>query len=170
MRSSMTKRQLVVGWILAGWIVGGWTAMALRLAEEGKTSASIVVSPNAPPSVQYAAEELRDFLFEVTGARFPVSHEKAREGMNILVGPGAARLVDPSFSTDDLEDEGIAIKTVGNNLILAGGDPRGTLYAVYTFLEDQVGCRWWTASASTIPSTETLEIPDLDIRHVPSIK
>ena len=40
MRSSMTKRQLVVGWILAGWIVGGWTAMALRLAEEGKTSAS----------------------------------------------------------------------------------------------------------------------------------
>ncbi len=170
MRSSMTKRQLVVGWILAGWIVGGWTAMALRLAEEGKTSASIVVSPNAPPSVQYAAEELRDFLFEVTGARFPVSHEKAREGMNILVGPGAARLVDPSFSTDDLEDEGIAIKTVGNNLILAGGDPRGTLYAVYTFLEDQVGCRWWTASASTIPSTATLEIPDLDIRHVPSIK
>src|SRR2546430_13600741 len=32
--------------------------------------------------------------------------------------------------------EGIVMKTVGETLILAGGRPRGTLYAVDAFLED----------------------------------
>ena len=34
------------------------------------------------------------------------------------------------------------IRTVGDNLILTGGRPRGTLYAVYEFLERPVGCHW----------------------------
>jgi hypothetical protein len=62
------------------------------------------------------------------------------------------------------------MRTIGDDLILAGGHPRGTLYAVYTFLEDEVGCRWWTASASTIPRNPTLEIADLEVQHVPAIK
>ena len=57
---------------------------------------------------------------------------------------------------------------MGEDLILAGGDPRGTLYAVYTFLQDEVGCRWWTATVSTIPHRPTLVVEALDVRHLPA--
>jgi hypothetical protein len=55
-------------------------------------------------------------------------------------------------------------------LILAGGRPRGTLYAVYTFLEEHIGCRWWSSQASTIPIKPTLRIGRLNIRYVPPLE
>jgi len=75
------------------------------------------------------------------------------DGPVLIVGPGAAaRELAPDLPYDDLSPDGLVIETVGSNLILAGDRPRGTLYAVYTFLEDVVGCRWWSSTASTIPS------------------
>ena len=65
--------------------------------------------------------------------------------------------------------DGIFIKTLPDALILAGGRPRGSLYAVYTFLEDAVGVRWWTSSESTVPRKPTLRIPDLDTSYCPKL-
>ena len=39
------------------------------------------------------------------------------------------------------------MRTKGNYLLLAGGRPRGTLYAVNRFLQEQCGVRWWTTRA-----------------------
>jgi len=44
------------------------------------------------------------------------------------------------------------------------------LYAVYTFLEDVVGCRWWTSTENFIPHKPVLEIPDLDRVYVPKLQ
>ena len=59
------------------------------------------------------------------------------------------------------------MRSEGRDLILAGGRDRGTVYAVYSFLEDVVGCRWWTESASFIPRMPDLSIPALRVRYVP---
>ena len=48
-----------------------------------------------------------------------------------------------------------------------GGRPRGTLYSVYTFLEDTLGCRWWTSSESYIPKQSPVVIGALNIRYTP---
>ena len=53
---------------------------------------------------------------------------------------------------------------------MPGVGPRGTLYAVYTFLEDYVGCRWWTSTAQTIPSRASLTIAGLDVCYVPILE
>ncbi|MBM3501474.1 MAG: DUF4838 domain-containing protein, partial [Armatimonadetes bacterium] len=58
----------------------------------------------------------------------------------------------------------------GDALVLTGGRPRGTLYAVYTFLEDVVGIRWWTAGERFIPQKPTLEVPDLSSVYVPKLQ
>ena len=158
----------LAGLLATGWIAGPVRAPALLLAEDGRAAATIVVARDAPPPARHAADELQRFLGEVTEASFVLQHEKQESGAHILVGPKAATLGDPAFSTEGLGDEGIVMRTVGDDLVLAGGDPRGTLYAVYTFLEDEVGCRWWTAAASTIPRRPTLEIGDLDVRHLPT--
>ncbi|MEK7996557.1 MAG: DUF4838 domain-containing protein, partial [Planctomycetota bacterium] len=84
--------------------------------------------------------------------------------------PDAAKLAAPDFSADGLGADGLVIRKVGNDLILAGGRPRGTLYAVYTFLEDQVGCRWWSSKVSTIPRKPTLTVGELNIRYVPALE
>ncbi len=143
---------------------------AVTIAKDGRATVIIVVRGDAPEPERYAAQELANLLEQVTGAGFMAVTEVVKPGPCIFVGPDAARQVDPQFSTGGLGAEGIVIRTVGDSLILAGGRPRGTLYAVYTFLEDQVGCRWWSSTESTIPRKPTIVIEEMNIRYVPPLE
>ncbi|MCP4710810.1 MAG: DUF4838 domain-containing protein [Planctomycetes bacterium] len=144
--------------------------MTITIADNHISKTVVVVSSDADESVQHAAAELVFFLHQITGAKFEITHRTSSDTSRILVGPQAARLADPEFSTVGLGDEGMVIRTIGNDLILAGGNPRGTLYAVYSFLEDQLGCRWWSSKVSTIPEITTLKIEPLDIKYIPPLE
>lgn len=145
-------------------------ARAITLATESRSTAVIVVAADATEPEKYAAGELAGFLEHITGAEFDVTNSPGDAKTRILVGPGAARLADRDFSAKDLASEGIVVRTVGNDVILAGGRPRGTLYSVYTFLEDGIGCRWWSSKASTIPQKPTLRVASLDVRFLPPLE
>ncbi len=140
---------------------------AMTIVEQGRARAVIVVAAEASESERYAARELSQFLGQITGATLDITAAPEQGVPRLLVGPQAAQAADPDFTTEGLGSEGLVIKTVGRDLILAGGTPRGTLYAVYSFLEDQLGCRWWTSQVSTIPRHPTLKIGSLDVRYVP---
>jgi hypothetical protein len=75
----------------------------------------------------------------------------------------------PDVDWKSLGYDGIVIKAKGQHLILAGGRPRGTLYAVYTFLEDIVGCRWWTSSEEDVPHRPTLAFAAPNITYIPAL-
>ncbi len=145
----------------------------LVLVSEGKTDYVIVLPQTAEAPVQKAAEELRDHLGQVTGAtlRIVPEGEVAADAPRIIVGP-AKRLKQlvPELDLGSLNNDGIVIKTVGKDLVLAGEGTRGTLYAVYTFLEDVVGCRWWTSTESYLPKKATLEVPSLDVSYAPPLR
>ena len=66
-----------------------------------------------------------------------------------------------------LGEEEWVIRSVGEDLVLTGGRPRGTLYAVYEFLERQVGCHWLDKDTEIIPSRPTLALGKLDIQAKP---
>jgi len=142
----------------------------IEIAENGLAKAVIVIAPDAPEPEQHAAAELAYFLQQITNAKFEIVSSRAAGKSCLLVGPKAAKLAVPDFSTDGLGAEGIVILSVGNDLILAGSYPRGTLYAVHTFLEDQLGCRWWSSTESTIPKKPTLNADNLNIRYVPPLE
>ncbi len=142
----------------------------ITIAENGISKAVIVVDTKASEPEKHAAAELADFLQQVTGAKFEITNDAGKSKSRLLVGPDAARLADAGFSTEGLGKEGLIIRTAGDDLILAGGRPRGTLYAVYTFLEDHVGCRWWMPTVSTIPKKPTLKTGKLDVRYVPPVE
>lgn len=159
------------GLILAGVIfLLSSVAVAVEIAKDGQGRATIVLLKNSPAPDHHAAAELKEFLRQVTGAELAIDTEGKSASPRILVGEAAARLADASFSAKDLGAEGIVIRTVGEDLILAGGAPRGTLYAVYTFLEDHVGCRWWAPGANTIPTKATLAFDTIDVRYVPPVE
>jgi hypothetical protein len=158
------------------------------IAEKGKPQAEIVVAPDAGPTEKYAAEELGFFLHFMVGAPIPVVADSAAAGTSkhsesiffpsgrraasyrLLVGEGAVRLAEPDFRSSSLKPEEVIVRTQGSDLILAGGSPRGTLYAVYTFLEDVLGCRWWTPTASRIPRKPALTVPPVAIRYAPPLE
>ena len=164
------KNAIAVVLVVVLALIGRLQAAPVTIAENGAAKAIIVVAEGATEAEQYAANELADFLKQVTGAAFEVSSPPTAGKSRLLVGPDAAKLAAPDFSTDGLGADGIIIRTVGSDLILAGGQPRGTLYAVYTFLEDQIGCRWWSSKVSTIPSKPTLTVGELNIRYVPALE
>lgn len=144
----------------------------LRLAAEGQSRYVIVVDPEAAAAEKHAAEELAVFLEQVTGADIPVKTTAvAPPGPLLMVGPGrVARQLVPKLDLEGLQADGIVIETVDEHLLFAGDGPRGTLYAVYSFLEDAVGCRWWSSKASTIPHLPDLTVPAQHVRYVPPLE
>ncbi len=62
------------------------------------------------------------------------------------------------------------MRTAGHRLLLAGGRPRGSLYAVSRFLQDSCGARWWTPSAARFPKQTNFSIPKLDVRAQPAFE
>lgn len=142
------------------------------IAEGSKSAYQIVISAQATPPVQHAAEELQRFLAEITGATLPiVADDKAADSPAILVGP-SARLdaLAVSLDADRLGREGYIVRTLGPNVVIAGPGPRGTLYGVYDLLEDHLGCRWFAADLSVIPKTDRLVLADLDETTVPRLE
>jgi hypothetical protein len=153
----------------------GQTRAATTLVAAGESQYTIVIDPDCSASERYAADELQMFMQQISGAKLPISAERAA-GPTIFVGRSAAL---ESLSLDlDLEalgDEGLVIKTVGPHLVLAGGGKRGTLYAVYEFLDTHLGCRWYTSGGPTppvsrIPRRETVVIPRIDARKIPALE
>ena len=144
----------------------------MTIAKRATTKYSIVTARHASAAEMTAAMELQEYLKQITGADFPLrtENEVAEDALQILVGR-SVRTEQLASDVDwaSLKQDGILIRTVGKTLILAGGRPRGTLYAVYSFLEDALGCRWWTSSESYIPSRKTLRIPRLDIQYTPKL-
>ena len=143
---------------------------AIAISEDAHAKAIIVVAAAAPEPEQHAAKELVGFLGQITGATFEIATQEKAGASCIFVGPAAARQADRQFSTEGLGAEGVVIRTVGDDLVLAGGPPRGTLYAVYTFLEDQLGCRWWSSTESTIPKKPTISVGEVNTQYVPPLE
>jgi hypothetical protein len=146
------------------------SSFGVVIAERGKAKAAIIIAADADETEKWAADELSFFLSFVTGGQFHVSGDSAPSQNRMLVGEGAVKLADPGFDVRSLEPEEVVVKTKGHDLMLVGGSPRGTLYAVYTFLEDVLGCRWWTPSAQHIPRKRSLTVPELSIRDAPPLE
>lgn len=154
-------------------VAPGLKSGPITLAVNGQTDYVIVLAADRSASEQHAAAELSRFLKEVTGAEFAiVVPEERGQRPAIAVGPGAARRLIPGLDLTNLGQDGIVIQSCTPHLVLTGGPgaARGTLYAVYTFLEDSVGCRWWAPRESYIPRRAALVIPDLKQRYVPTFE
>jgi hypothetical protein len=157
--SSRIPRRHLLGWPAAA-MCGAQSHEALLLAAHGQSRYSICLDASAAPAERRAAHELAAHLAALTGARLPVV-EGARvpDTPLILVGQ---RLAAERLNLDPAElppgAESFRIETVGVHLALAGRHPRGTLYAVYTLL-DQLGCRWYTRDVTRVPSANSLRLP-----------
>ena len=119
----------------------------------------IVVSPDAIPAERNAALELQRHLGMLDGnPDVPIVSEPVAGKRSIFVG----RLLQERLKPDE-----IILSGDNGDIILTGDRPRGTLYAVYTYLEEYLGFRFWTANESYIPKINPEILPVPDLRYAP---
>ena len=144
----------------------------LTLAKKGSSDYRIVISTYASISTVYGANELQKFLKEMTGAYIPIVSDLERmTGSEIILGNNKhLDSIQEHIDFDTLGDEGYVLKTVDKHLVIAGGELRGNLYGIYGFLEDHLGCRWFTPEISRIPEYSKLVLPELDETVIPVLE
>ena len=148
------------------------SAAELILAENGKTQFSIVIAADASPSTQYAAQELHNFLKQISGADLPVVTDKTAPAAHEIILGANSRLkaIGAAIDLSRLGDEGYVIRTVGPNLFIAGSPLRGNLYGVYGLLEDHLGCRWFAPGISRIPKLARIGLGPIDETQIPALE
>ncbi|MBN1557056.1 MAG: DUF4838 domain-containing protein [Lentisphaerae bacterium] len=143
----------------------------LTLAAGGTSDYTIVIPEPASPSQVYAAEELRDFTRQMTGAVLPIvtdARDLPPKAICLGVTRHTERVLGRRVDLERLGDDGFVLATRSPHLILAGSDVRGTLYAVYELLERYGGCRWYASWYSVIPTREPWRIPAVDDTQIPA--
>ncbi|MBR4941716.1 MAG: DUF4838 domain-containing protein [Clostridia bacterium] len=134
------------------------------IANHGATRAHIIVADDASAATLRAASELSRYIFKMTGANMTV-HPVSRG----IIGNGNAAEIcvgltgrdgEPDISA--LKNDGFILKTVGSRLFILGENDRAVLHAVYAFLEDELGCRFFTDTVEHIPQRSYLAIGEID--------
>ena len=169
-------------------------AEALTLAKDGNAKAVIVLPSGATSAARETGGILADHLKQICGGEFRIVGEgelkdasvkdqrivtKSTESVENFILLGEGRLTKLLGATSaDLGPGGILIRTFPNALVLLGpgkttpSDPYGTRYAVTTFLEDSLGCRflWPGELGKVVPQRKTIEIAPINFSYTPMIR
>ncbi|MBQ7176786.1 MAG: DUF4838 domain-containing protein [Victivallales bacterium] len=137
-------------------------------AEIDMSAVSIALPVEPTVQESKAAEELAVYLGKITGCQPKVVSENALQGANAVYVGNTHFAAAANTGLDAYEEEAWLNRTIEGNLILAGGGMRGTLYAVWHFLEEICGVRWWTPYEEFVPSNPSLRIPPLDRQGKPA--
>lgn len=163
----------------------------LTLAKDGKANTAIVLRDEATAACRETAGILADHLKQICGAEFEVLREGDLAGARVenqkiitngalpnFILIGESKLAASLGATaEGLGPGGISIRTFPNSSVLLGTskpptDSYGTRYAVTTFLEDSLGCRflWPGEPGKVVPQQETIEVDSIDHRYTPILK
>lgn len=132
------------------------TATPMYIVENGSSEFSIAVAENADDCIMTAAEEMQTYIEKISGARLPViSENQLADGAKAVV-LGETELEKEITQVDRtaIGADGFLLYSDGDYLLIAGGDSRGTLYGVYTLLEDHLGVRWFTPELEVVPESK----------------
>lgn len=131
----------------------------------------IVLPKDATSEEKASATVLQDYLKRITGQQLELSTADRIDSKNNIVICNEGRDLLAGPENVDLGEDGFHIYTNKGNLYIVGGTGKGVVYAVYTFLEEYLNCRMYTADVQIIPEKKVLSIPpQIDNRQVPMLK
>lgn len=149
------------------------------LFSDMKTNYRIVLDEKASESEQWAAIELQHWLNEISGAYFRIQYlneapiqylDRPHVGLRILIGfNDTIKKITQETAPADL-DESFRYYNSGSDIFIYGGKQRGTMYGVMSFLENELGCRWYTPTVTMIPKREELKFKSYNHAESPGIR
>ena len=140
------------------------------LFKNGKSQYQIVVATDASVSEHTAAQELQNYLYQISGVRLPIISNDNTPGRHIYVGysSNVAKLTGESRPSED--DESFTYRRVGRDLLIWGGKQRGTMYGVFIFLERELGVHWLAPDCTVVPKQSKWRLPKLNHSERPAVK
>jgi hypothetical protein len=151
----------------------------LTLARDGVTTWAILIAPGASASMRHGAEELTVHLKRMTGADFPVRACDV-EAATWPQGLGGAIVVRDDAQAANRENrpplgpEAFRVRTITGDglprIEITGDARRGALYGCYSFLEDDLGVRWFTPTITRVPTRNDLTIAAIDRTERPAFE
>ena len=175
MKKGKTMKQnfVILSILLISGQLGAFTAF-----ENGKWQADIIL-PDRPDHAEiFAADELQYHLGKMLGVKPAIVREsgKSAQSWHFYIGnTSAARAA--GIEKKKLALDSHRIKTVKDGIVFVGGDRnglrvgnhwsaacQGTLYAVYSYLENELGVKWiWPGElGEVIPVRSKLETGSID--------
>jgi hypothetical protein len=148
-------------------------ALLASPAAKGAIQEATIVLPAAPTRVEkFAAAELGKYLEAATGVKATIADTAstmAPAGTVFFVGnlgDDKDRLTQAGFPIAKLGDaelieEGVCLDSDGKQTLLTGRGERGALNAVYTYLEEGVGCHWPEPGRDFVPKLANWNPPQI---------
>jgi len=164
--------QLKTGEVLPGQIdfMSG-KRIEYTLFGQGRSEYRIVLAPGASESERWAARELQHWLKEAGGVELPVDESgQTGNGPRIVLGYPEQLMHWAGEPEPTPTDESFRYFNVGPDIFIYGGKQRGTLYGVFSFLERELGCRWYTPQVSVVPQRSEFKFCWFDHAEKPGVR
>ncbi len=146
------------------------TVSLLGLCGSLLAGVGIVLPENPNEFEKMAAQELAGHFQLATGKQYTVSRGSATETQNIYIGshPKAAELTK---GKNFQKEEWLVQAIDKDNLVIAGGFPRGVIYGAYEFLENDLGVMWLDEWSTHVPKRDEVSWKaDVKYSGMPSFK
>lgn len=165
------KHQILIGTLLAGGFLMSQSSFAqVQLVKNSKPTSRIIVAGSDSTDMK-AASLLQDFIQKVSGAQIPIIKNTTAKKNDIAIGTDSNPTLASNRSiTSQLKEDGFLISTNDGVLrILSGGD-KGSIYAVVTLLENELGIQYFGENEYNAPKQQTIEIPKLEVIDNPAFR
>lgn len=142
------------------------------LFKNGKSSYSIILCKDASVSEKTSAEELSMYLKEISGAELPVINEADADlkDRHIFIGFNDIYARKQDVTKPEDSDEGYTYMNIGRNIWIYGGSKLGTMYGVFSFLENELGVRWYATDCTKVPKLDRWSFGRLHESQSPAIR
>ncbi len=132
----------------------------MYIVEDGESDFVIVTSDSPDECILTAVSELQTYVAKLSGVELEYVTESELEygEKAIIVGETELEAQITDVDRESIGADGFMLYSDGTYLLIAGGDSRGTLYGVYTLLEEYFGVRWFTPTLEVVPESEDLVV------------
>lgn len=132
---------------------GNTNAQEVVLVNNSSSDYQIVIPAKNNDSEYEAADVLKRYLFKISGAKLPIVTDNVKiKSKEILIGK-TNRYFDNDFN---LPIDAFVIKVVNKKVVISGGERKGVLYGVYSFLETYLGVKKYAIDEEFVPSKKNI--------------
>lgn len=137
----------------------------------GTSDYTVLKPKTADENVSFAVEELIYGIKETTGYEMSVSTEY-KEGKKYL-SVGETELYEKNKTEicggDSLNKKTSRVVSVQDDIIMVGGNNEYTVYAVYDFMENVFGFKWYTFDDASVKKSDSISFTPLNITDKPDL-
>lgn len=132
----------------------------MYIVDDGVSDFVIVTEENPDATTKTAVNELQTYIKKISGTELKAvtENEVTPEDNAIIIGETSLEKEIVDINRSEIAKDGFMLHSDGKHLFIAGSDNRGTLYGVYTFLEEYLGVRWFTPELEVVPENKDIVI------------